>query len=436
MLLITLLPVFAVSEPSSDVVSSQSSKSVKKVDLVEITGFAIKNNFSIRSKTQGLEEARAKISTARSTYFPRIGLAVGYDHKISPAGSESTNLSYIYGEWNLFNGFRDYYESQAASYEVDKLQSELEFEKFKVALKVESLFHLYLFKKTQIKLKERFIALNNSHLKFVGRTRRAGLSSNTDLMAFELKGPVLESELSVLRQEMGDALINLKALVGEEISGVEPIGELQHQHLKGTLMDYLSKIKEKSTHVKLALGDLNVAEAQTRKWRSGWLPRIDFETQTGYLHLDDIEDKSTGTLDKGRTHAKFMVVAKFDLFNGFATRSEYQEGVARRTKAELALKQAVLESITTMESRYRRLKTIEQRVDIEDVNKTRSEKFYSEMLQEYKRGIKNSLDLSDASENLANTLVRREEFKYDFIVQRLELEEALGTTVEVETVKD
>lgn len=414
-------------EPAGSLITKDSAK---KMSLSDITEYAVSNNLFVRAKQKELDAARGEVTSSRSVYFPTLGVAGGYDQKTKPSGTDNANVGYVYSNWNLFNGFRDYHEVEAATLKAEKLETELEIEKFKVALEVEKTFHLFLYKQALAKVKERAISLNDGHLKFVQRSKSAGLSSTSDLMEFQIKASILESDKAMLEQEIEEARIRLKTLVGEEIAGgIQPVGDLQHQHLKGSLMTYIDQVKDKGTTIKLATKESQIAEEQAKKWKSGWLPRVDFEAQMGQLALDDMTEK-------GKTHSKYLILAKFDLFNGFGSQAEYRTSVANRSKADLDLQGAILNSVATMEVKYRKLKTIEQRVDIEDKNKERSEAFYKAVLAEYRRGIKNAMDLSVASENLATTLERRIQYKYDFIAERLELEQALGTRVAVDVIQE
>ena len=69
---------------------------------------------------QALEEARARQGLARSTYFPKLGIAGGADTQIKSNVSENTAIGYLYGDYNLFSGFGDSYRTQIAALEAEK----------------------------------------------------------------------------------------------------------------------------------------------------------------------------------------------------------------------------------------------------------------------------------------------------------------------------
>ena len=87
-----------------------------------------------------------------------------------------------------------------------------------------------------------------------------------------------------------------------------------------------------------------------------------------------------------------------------------------------------------MEESFRELKSIEKRVDLELGNKVVSEKYYQAVLQEYKRGFKNSADLSEASDRLFEAKSRQINFKFEFLKQRLAFEKSYGAPIKVVVV--
>jgi outer membrane protein TolC len=139
---------------------------------------------------------------------------------------------------------------------------------------------------------------------------------------------------------------------------------------------------------------------------------------------------------QGGTSLTASIVARFDLFSGFDTIWQKRETEAKLLRSEAQLKNALLTAITDTEVAYRKIKTIQARVDLEEENATRSDRYYKAVMSEYKRGVKNSADLKVAAEQLYEIHLRQESYKYDFLNERISLERALGGRVETEMVKE
>jgi outer membrane protein TolC len=261
--------------------------------------------------------------------------------------------------------------------------------------------------------------------------KRSGLAADSDVMEFDLKDATLRSDLLLLDQEIEEARVALKKLLGEEIgSKIEPVGSLQHQHLKGNLLELMKRIKNESEPVQLGAKEVLISSLEAKSIQSKWLPKVDVEVAAGYLPWD-LRQVEAGTAMIGG-----KIVAKLDLFSGFDTLYEQKASIAKRMRQEAELKNILLGAMTDTENAYRRISTIQARVDLEQENESRSRKYYASVMNEYRRGVKNSADLRVAADGLFEASLKRESFKFDFLNSRIDLERALGGKVETETIED
>ena len=404
---------------------------LKKVNLEDAKSYAVQHNFEVLALRRAVEEAQAKHGRTRSKFFPTLGVAGGADTEMTSNSTQNSALGYLYSNYNLFNGFEDTYLTDIASLEVEKSQVRLKRTEFRVGLDVEKAFHLYIFKKSSIELKEEALKTNEVHKKMAAQKRAAGMAAESDITEFDLKEALLQSDLLLLRQELEEARTSLKRLLGEEIgSKIEPIGSLQHQHLTGQLMDLLRRIRTDSESVVVATKELAIANLQSKATRSRWLPKIDLEITAGYLPWDIRNVPAGSSMIGGK------LVARFDIFSGFDTMYERREQLAKELRLENELKNAILTAISDTENAYRRISTIQARVDLEEKNKARAKKYYASVLAEYRRGVKNSADLRVAGDGIFEASLKRIGFMYDFLNQRIEVERALGGAVPTEVIEE
>ena len=400
--------------------------SPERVTLEAAKKYAIANNLQIKALRHEMVEREAIASAVQSAFYPTVGLAGGPEHR---SGSSAIQ-SYFYANLNLFNGFTDSYRSQIAGIEAEMSRIRLRQEEFSVGLDVEQQFHFYLLKKITLAQRKKALELNRTHRQMAKQKQSSGMASISDVMEFDLRESLLQSDVELLQQELEESRIQFRKLLGEDVgSAIEPLGNLEHQHLVGNFAEHAKLIKDHSEKIRLASRELAKANLESRLWQSSWLPKLDLETQVGYLSLDDRPQD-------GSASAKASAVAKFDLFNGFRSQFERKEGEAKKLKAEAKLKTVIQDALTGAEVAFRRLMTIQARVDIEDKNDDRSEKYYAAVVSEYRRGVKNSADVKSAAEGMFEAKIRRENFKYDFLKQRIDLERSLGTTIAVERVED
>jgi outer membrane protein TolC len=408
-----------------------AQESPQKVTLEDAKKYAISHNFEVISLRRALDEAEAKEARSRSPYFPKLGVAGGADNQLIATGNVTAAIAYVYFDYNLFNGFSDLYKNQIASQEKEKAQIKLKRSEFRVGLEVERTFHLYVFKKSVIKLKEEALKWNEIHKKMAAQKKRAGLSSDSDVMEFDLKDAVLRSDLLLLNQELEEARTQLKKLLGEEIgSKIEPIGSLQHQHLKGNLNNLVKRIKNESEVVVTTAKDLSIANLESKVTTSKWLPKLDLEVSGGFLPWD------LRQVPAGQAMIGGKLVLKYDIFSGFDNYYGQNEAEAKKLKLEAQLKDAILSAMVDTENAFRKIRTIQERVDLEEENEERAQKYYKSVMSEYKRGVKNSADLRVAADGLFEVSLKRESYKYEFLNSRIDLEKALGGPVEVELMHE
>ncbi len=397
-----------------------------QVTLDDAKQFAVNHNPQVLALRRDVDEKLALVGRARSAFFPTLGVAGGAEYG---QGGQAAPLAFGYASYNFFRGFADTYRSQIANVDHEMAEVKLTQAEFRVGLDVEKQFHLYIFKKTSLAIKTEALKLNQAHRSMAAARRASGISSTSDVMEFDLRDALLRSDVELLKQEIEEARIRFRMLLGEQIgAAIEPVGELQHQHLKGNLMDYLRKLKETSETVKLASRELARASIESKVWLSSWLPQFDVEAQVGYLTLDQRPIPTAGA------GIRVVALARFDLFNGFRNTYERREGAAKQMRAEANLKGVLQGALSDTEIGVRRLITIQHRVDLEEQNEERASRYYDAVVAEYRRGIKNSADVKMASDALHEARLRSESFKHDFLDSKIELERAIGTSIDSEVV--
>ena len=383
---------------------------------------ASERNPDIRVFKRALEELRATASRSRSKYFPTLGVAGGADVDKQATTGTVHGVGYLYGTYNLYKGNEDSHRAEMSDIEADKVEFRLKQLEFRVGKDVEKYFDLFLLKKNAIQRKEEAVELNEVHEKAAKGRRGTGLVAHSDVMEFDLRESILRSEITLLQQELKEAKTNLQQILGEEkdLSTV-PQGELHQYSLKGSVNDFLSHVKTGNENVVLIGRDLNLAEIESKIATSHWLPQLDLEARAGYMPK---------RADGAGIGYSGLILAKIDLFSGFDTLWEKRAAQAKKQEFEAKLSRELLTAQRQIEILVEKIRAIEARADLEKQNEVRAKKYYESVLSEYKRGIKSSSDVKNAAEALLNSGLKKEEFKYQFVSERIELEKTIGSPVE------
>ncbi len=400
--------------------------------LEEAKRVAIDQNNEVKALREAVTASEARTRKARSQYLPRLGLAGGYDTWYSSLQNFTVPVGYAYGTYNLFNRLDDARQVTIEEGETALQKLRLAKMEFRVGLDVEKAFHLYLFRKAVLGLKENALVLNENHRKLALGRQRAGMAAISDVMEFDLRDSLIRSDILAQKQELQDVRIQLRRLLGDAVgSSIEPTGELQHRHLKGRLDDYLERLPRESEGVLSATQQLKISESRSGQWISSWLPRVDLEARAGYLPLD-----IRTNIPNVDTMYTVALLARWELFSGLESGAQRAELTAERLRREAELRSELLNSKSRLESAFRKIETIQARVDLEVKNEERARKFYDTVVSEYRRGVKSSTDIRASADLLFDAGVRHENYKYEFLSEKIEMERALGGTVETELLPE
>ncbi len=400
----------------------------RRLSLEEIKRFAVSQNLSLKAAEAEIREAAAQTTQYRSNYYPRMAVVAGPEILQEDLTTSAEALTYLEAKWNLFRGSLDRVQIQVSEINEQILRSALKKAQFEVELEVEALFYRHLSTSEKIKAHDQSLQLNERHRQLLRRKQGSGLASQADVMEFELRDSYLKSAVSNLVQEREEARIGLVRLMGPSIqSRFEPVGSLPHVHLKRSLSAFLEQINSTSEAVQMASLRSASASIEARSARAMWFPQIDLEARYGRLPVDVA---SSAPAFHG------ILALRWELFSGFETTSRIAELKARVERNESEFRQKILSTMTAAEVNYLKLKSLQEQVHVEEGNEERAQKYYSAVLDEYRRGLKNGADLKSAEATLLDARNRAIDFKFAFIDTKIKLERDIGLYVETDVHKE
>jgi outer membrane protein TolC len=399
--------------------------------LENAVSVAIARSPKIRSLEAKLQELEADRGAARSEFLPRVGVAAGIEK--NPAYAEnSERLAYGYASWNIFNGFADRRATQMASFEVSKAELELASAKFALALEVEARFFKILGVQKSFGEWHDASQLNGAALKDVRMRRGAGMASEGDYVAFEVRQSRIESELMDAKSAVEIEKTSFNRLLGHDIGqAVTFSGQIPRFELNEPGEQIIVKAHEKSFALKESAIDVAKSDVETAKWLSGVLPKVDLEARNGWLPLGE---RPTSTASKNTPSTYLILTAKMDLFSGLSTLNERRAAIARKTQSDEKLREASAELLSQVEQHVRKLLLMEKRLLAEAENVKKTTKFKETTSREYRAGVKTGLDYASAIDMAIDSRRRYVDSLLTWHEVRFGLEKALGRRVAVKEV--
>lgn len=397
---------------------------IKQITLEQAIETALQKNLEIKTSERDVEAARAKMSRTTSYFLPHLGAESRYEYFESSFQKQRGATSNLFLEWNVFNGFRDWYDRKAKNYALD--QSEVKNEKQKLFTKAdtEAKFYRLLAISESIKAYEDAIIRNESQKGSARKRRGVGLASDADLLEFDLYQVELQAEISRLKSELRTAQAEFREVLGETDSSIEftPNGKLTHYHVDDSLEDLKKRIPKESQSLIAARSAVEQADANKKVAFGGYLPQVDLKATYGSQGINETSVAPETAI---------MGVARWEFFSGLDTSYAQSEASALAAKAQADLRRLELSTITQLESAFAKLQAVQERVDIEAENKIKARRFFDAVAGEYKRGVKNSADMRAAAQMLLQVLLRDVQYRADFFEQKAILEKSIGGTIKI-----
>ncbi len=343
--------------------SSAASAAGPTLTLEDIKKYAVSHNFAIKAADAEIDETNAQTVQKKAAYYPKIAIAAGPDLRQEETKSTADALSYIEGKWNLFRGSQDKIDVELSETNVRIAESARRRAQFELELDIEGMFYSYLSAASKIKFYEASLELNEKHRQLLRRKQASGMASQSDLMEFELRDSYLRSSISSLLQECEEARLALVRLMGPDVgSNFVPFGDVPHVHLKRSLPEFLAQINATSESVNIASLRAASGSLATKAARGGWFPTVDLETRYGRLPQD---------IAVSAPAFQGLLLFKWEFFSGFETTAKVAETKARTARLENEFRQRLLTAMTAAEVNYLKMKSLQERVHVEEGNEER-----------------------------------------------------------------
>lgn len=405
------------------VLSSTQALASRQLDLKEALAQVESSHPELKLSQFDYEQTLGESKSLRSIFFPVLGVEGGYQKFDSPEEKLSGTYTHVFGEYRFDLGGSQYFKYKAAS-----LASDISKIKYEQSLKmarwtVETKFYRALYLQEALKLYSRSIEQN---LNFAGLAKKklaAGLASEADVIEFDLQESLLKSDLEELKSEYTEALYDLKSALNIEPSvQIELKGSMSHYHINSSLEDLKRKLVQDNYNLRLAQYEEKRAQQIKNSAYGGLLPEVLLKATYGRRGVDE----------PPAPEQTFFVTARWELFSGFKNVGELQSSSALARKYEYENRLKIQNLPGQLEVEYRRFMTLQNRVDLESQNRERSSSYLKTVMNEYRRGVKNSADLKSASMQILETSMRDLKYRYEAIRQKEVLQKLLGEEIEFE----
>lgn len=389
------------------------------VILSSLVSEALKSNLEIREAERQASASQASRKQAISPYLPEVSLEGGYQS--SRFDNETSDGSFGYGKanLNLYRGGKDQatYQSRVLDENFQKLR--LQKTKARIERSVSKLYYELLYLQEGMAVKEEALTANKTQMALAEKKKSAGFTSKADVLEFELREATLRSDLNFLKQEESTKERELRQLLGRTEGPIIRVGgHLRRESFRKSVDDLLKLAIQERGDLKEAEKNIAAANIEYKSLFGDYMPRVDLEGKYGRLNGEE-------RVFKNDDNYSMMMKVSIPLFSGLETVYGRQSKSQEIAKSELAAGRIKQEIQVQLSNAISRLKSVEERLDLEEKNIERSKQYYDLTLSEYRKGVKNSPDVAGAAERLFDARLRNLEYRKDFYLTCVEIAAAV-----------
>jgi outer membrane protein len=362
------------------------------------------NNIDILSNKTKTESTYFETKMNKSLFLPEfsINTGLGSEYILDNAEKKQGPYLYVEGKINLYKGGRDLNQEKINQLTLIKLDSEREILIRKTKT---SAFKLISNIKT-IEIDNHFleeeIKENDNQLKMARKKVDAGLTSPSDLLDFQIKSETLQNEIAINELKISDLKKDLELLLGDKLTFEKIENELRS-------IDQLvikSNLSTNNPEIQFLKNSISVSQIELLNIKSEYLPILELEGKYGNI-------TPNSKLFENKIEHQVLLNLNIPLFSGLTTDAKKNKAILELTQRERELRQLKFE----LEK-----KSLQEKIKIElnekitatlEKSLEKSSKYKEITITEYKRGVKNSSDVVNASDKKLDLIRKINELKHE-----------------------
>ncbi|TYK66724.1 TolC family outer membrane protein [Colwellia echini] len=309
------------------------SASVQALTLEQSIAQAMMNNPQLIQKYAQFEAKYKDKRAAFSDYLPQVSVyaATGYEKITYNNGREyDSELNRrelgLRVTQSLFSGFETVDEVARLDYEIKADQQALISAAENLSLEIAQIYIDLFQSQGVIELSEQNIKDHEDILNNIQNRAKKGLSSAADVAQVQSRLATANSGLLAARNNQFDLKAQYFDLVGEyPIDLHNP--EVDSNYLPETLDIAIDRAKDNHPEIKASIFDVQAAEKQMDRDKSGFWPKIDLE-------LDINNNDNIGGFEGPDDDGRIMLTMSYDIYSGGRTTARTEASAWRKEEAK------------------------------------------------------------------------------------------------------
>lgn len=428
-----------LSEPDTTLSTSKMHKrAAGRLTLARAKKIALKNNPTLASAMERINQARTVITQAKADYFPTVSATTGMDYtekteNASAGYEENQYINQVSATQILFNGFYRKYATLSAQYkEKMSLAARKDAERL-LSWSVAQAFLNTQLAVENIKIAQADMTFNQQQETEAIAKEKFGTGSYSDVLNFKTKVNSAKSSLLSSQQDLNASIHGLAALLGykdaclpdgmtisvltqdpqDKTSGLKTVPKLESQ------LEPLVSRRPDIEEATLAVQD---AKANIQMTNASYFPTISLTGAYGITSGDTLHDTDS-------MGASLGVNISFDIFSGGAKKAKVRQALAEKREKENDLLLAKISAISDIKTSAQKIVTTQQQLALQ-VSNTRLIETARDLVQkEFNAGLVSLVRLNEAQTDLVTAMGDLAKIKVSLVLALEELDYYIGTKI-------
>jgi outer membrane protein TolC len=380
----------------------------------------LEHNGEWKKGVELLNAAEARRGLLKRSFLPTLSARAGRESfTLGPGAARTQNYGTLEANINVYNGGRDRFMDKAREAHWLSMKAASDDTKRDVLQRSRQLWMAWRHHHEASVILKSTLERNAEHLKAAQRRVNAGLSTAADVLDFQQYSLELEQQLAREEEEVHDHGRTLMALLNlSELPSLAPLNE--HAHDDALLEQTFSP--ESHPRARSIVAESEALKSASERGRRWWTPRVD--VYGALSHYSDRQQFFDTRAQRDDLAVGAMITVP--LFDGGEARREAQ-GLAAQVRGEEAFARQVQREL---EAEYEKAQVhvrLMHKLLHQAQESIKVAKRYQEMtLDEYRRGVKMSPDLREASLRLGQAQLLEAQTRWDYESARADLMALLG----------
>lgn len=428
------------------------AQEVKTWTLNDCIRYALEQNIQLQQNRLSLEESKVDVKTAKAALFPSLSFSTGHNMTNRPyqetssmvsgteiiSSSNKTSYTGSYGlnaQWTVWNGGQRL--NTIKQQKLNKETAELTVNEQENTLQEEitKLYVQILYADESVRINEGTLKLSKAQYERGKELLAAGDISKSELAQLESQVSNDNYQLVTAQTSLENYKLQLKQLL--ELDGDREftlaIPELDETNVlsplpaKADIYNTALALRPEiqSSRLNIQSADLSISMA-----KAGYLPNVSLTAGIGTNHTTGSDFTFSEQVKRGWNNSIGLSVS-LPIFSNRETKSAVEKAKIQRESRQLDLTNAQKELYRTIETMWLDASSAQQQFVAADAKLKSSQSSYELVNEQFKLGMKNTVELLTEKNNLMSAQQERVQAKYMAILNRVLLEFYAGNPIEI-----